>query len=157
MSDGMREKAEALAAVYQYVASRLESVDQRSSVLMVLCGSFVSFLAMGKPGGGDGVEALLSLLARPSMIAGVAAFMCFYLSQSVRIKQQDDLISQIVFSERDIHELIGRFNSSSPERLLCEIILNQRLIGRILARKGKFYNSGAALFCFAAFLRAVQL
>ena len=88
-------KAEALSAVYQYVASRLESVDQRCSVPMILSGSFVSYLVTAKNVAiGAGADTLLAILYRPSILLGLLAFLCFYMSQSVRIKQQNDLISR---------------------------------------------------------------
>ena len=83
-------KAEALSAVYQYqyVASRLESVDQRCSVQMILSGSFVSYLVTSTNVAiGAGADTLLAILYCPSIPLGLLAFLCFYMSQSVRIKQ----------------------------------------------------------------------
>lgn len=119
MSYGALEKTETLSAVYQYVASRLESVDQRSSVLMVLSASFVSYLLTTKQLAiGQGADTLLDLLCRPSILISVAAFVAFYMSQSVRIKKQDDLISLIVFSDHDLEPLIERFRACSGRKFL---------------------------------------
>jgi hypothetical protein len=157
MSHGTLEKTETLSAVYQYVASRLESVDQRSSVLMVLSASFVSYLLTTKQFPvGQGADTVLNLLYRPSILISVAAFVSFYMSQCVRIKKQNDLISLIVFSEQDLTPLIERFRASSGEEVLEEVIRNQRLVGIILKKKAKYYSTGAFLFGVAVAFHVLQ-
>jgi hypothetical protein len=156
MSGGSREKAEALAPVYQYVASRLEPVDQRCSVLMILSGSFVSYMLTAKNIAiGAGTETLFAIAYRPSIV-GVLAFLCFFLSQSICVRQRSDLISLIVFSKTELSELIDRFNGASPEAVLAAMISNQRLIGQIFAIKGRYCNFGAIFFCLSAVLQALQ-
>lgn len=81
-------KAEALSAVYQYVASRLESVDQCCFVPMILSGGFVSYLVTAKNvvAIGAGADTPLAILYRSSLLLGLLAFLRCYMSQSVRIK-----------------------------------------------------------------------
>ncbi|MFY9627203.1 MAG: hypothetical protein WAK03_03480 [Methylocystis sp.] len=157
MSHGTLEKAEALSAVYQYVASRLESVDQRCSVLMVLSGSFVSYLLTTQGGMAlNNADLMIYLLHRAPLAIGVCAFVAFYMSQSVRIKNNGDIISAIVFSNESLELVTQRFCSATGDEIFAEIISNQRLIGNILIKKGKFYHAGAFLFGLSAVVFALQ-
>jgi len=157
MGHGALEKTETLSAVYQYVANRLESVDQRSSVLMVLSGSFLSYvLTTQHIAIGNGADTLLEIALRPSILLGAASFLAFYMSQFVRIRRQTDLISLIVFSHDDLAALTERFRNATGEQMLEEVISNQRVVGEILMKKGRYYNIGALLLALAAICHALQ-
>lgn len=157
MSAGPAEKAQALSTVYQYIANRLESIDQRSSVFMVLVGTLIGYIITKKDiVVGHGVDTLMLIAQNPSVIVGLLSFMCFYAAQSVRIKKERDLISRIIFTKENISDLANEFNSSTSDALFSDIISNQRIVGNILISKGRYYNIGAFLLGITVVLYALR-
>ncbi|ACA15504.1 hypothetical protein M446_0955 [Methylobacterium sp. 4-46] len=154
-----QDRAALLAAFYQYLGGRLDSVARRSSLLMAFLASFLGFAVSPLMRGGTTpiLEKAAFAASHPSLWAGVAGMVVLLWSELARVRRSADLFSRIAFAEDDLAALQERFVASPIDTLFREAIANLRVVGGLLRRKIRLYNAGVALFVLSVTLSVIGL